>query len=111
MKKSIKKLWIDALTSGAYTQGEGALRSARNEYCCLGVLCDLHAKLHNAPENWFRASEYHPYTYNGINGTLPRGVRNWAGLDNEDMLMLIAHNDCHPSCPFPEIAELITNYL
>lgn len=30
-----------ALRSGKYEQGQGKLRSNHNEFCCLGVLCDL----------------------------------------------------------------------
>jgi hypothetical protein len=36
--------WIEALESGEYQQGYGALRQDNNEgdtYCCLGVLCDV----------------------------------------------------------------------
>ena len=43
MKPEIKQKWINALRSGEYEQGRKSLRD-RNKYCCLGVLCDLHAK-------------------------------------------------------------------
>lgn len=45
MKKSIKKLWLKALRSGAYEQATHTLREgsgSRAKYCCLGVLCQLH---------------------------------------------------------------------
>ncbi|NBQ68164.1 MAG: hypothetical protein EBU46_04735, partial [Nitrosomonadaceae bacterium] len=46
MKAEIKQRWLNALRSGKYKQGEGSLRQLDNEgkpqYCCLGVLCDLH---------------------------------------------------------------------
>jgi len=35
------KEWIEALRSGEYTQGKKALRNIKNEFCCLGVLCDI----------------------------------------------------------------------
>ena len=44
MKKlptDIKQKWVAALRSGKYKQGIHCLRSASDEYCCLGVLCDL----------------------------------------------------------------------
>jgi hypothetical protein len=44
MKPEIKAMWLDALRSGEYRQGQGVLRSEDNEYCCLGVLCDLYQK-------------------------------------------------------------------
>jgi hypothetical protein len=48
MNKKIKKLWVEALKSGDYKQGKNCLYIKDNDgketYCCLGVLCDLHAK-------------------------------------------------------------------
>ena len=44
MNPDIKKLWVDALRSGEYRQGEGRLRSGADRYCCLGVLTDLGVK-------------------------------------------------------------------
>jgi hypothetical protein len=43
MKSAIKKKWIKALLSRKYKQGQGALCNG-DRFCCLGVLCDLHAK-------------------------------------------------------------------
>ncbi|MGI0012336.1 MAG: hypothetical protein ACREBU_02675 [Nitrososphaera sp.] len=33
--------WAEALESGRYLQGTGALRPKTDQYCCLGVWCDL----------------------------------------------------------------------
>lgn len=41
MNAELKAKWLEALRSGKYKQGKGALRSAQNEFCCLGVLCDI----------------------------------------------------------------------
>lgn len=46
MKKEIAMRWIEALRSGKYMQGKGRLRSFYDEFCCLGVLCNLHAIEH-----------------------------------------------------------------
>lgn len=40
MNKEIKARWIEALRSGNYEQGRYNLRR-RDEFCCLGVLCDI----------------------------------------------------------------------
>ena len=40
MKAELKAKWVEALRSGEYEQGEGALKKG-NSYCCLGVLCSL----------------------------------------------------------------------
>lgn len=37
----ILNAWVPALRSGKYKQGRGQLRSANDEFCCLGVACDL----------------------------------------------------------------------
>lgn len=41
MDKKLKQTWVKALRSGKYQQGKETLRTASNEFCCLGVLCDL----------------------------------------------------------------------
>ncbi len=42
MSLELGKKWVDALRSGVYTQGKHGLRDVvNNEFCCLGVLCEL----------------------------------------------------------------------
>lgn len=41
MKSITIQEWVDALRSGEYKQGKHVLRSTRDEFCCLGVACDL----------------------------------------------------------------------
>lgn len=40
MDKELKRKWVEALRSGKYEQGHGALRKD-DKFCCLGVLCDV----------------------------------------------------------------------
>jgi hypothetical protein len=42
MDKELKEKWVTALRSGKYKQGRLFLRSIDNEFCCLGVLCDVY---------------------------------------------------------------------
>lgn len=55
----IKEQWLQALRSGQYTQGTGALKrpallpeeriegdNPAERFCCLGVLCDVYARTH-----------------------------------------------------------------
>ena len=77
MNKRIKKLWIDALRSGDYKQTDGQLRDA-NGFCCLGVLCNIHAQEH--PE--IASNQTDPEKYLGSSGFLPKEVVEWAGLDD-----------------------------
>lgn len=79
MNKRIKKLWIKALRSGKYKQGQGQLRRGRKPenavYCCLGVLCDLAVKA-GAIESFV-----------GMGGLPPDEVVEWAGLSESDPML------------------------
>jgi hypothetical protein len=85
MNKRIKKLWVEALRSGKYKQGTGQLRRLDEDtgemtFCCLGVLCNLHAQ-----ENPFVAQEEkNPFTYLGCEGWLPEPVALWAGFKKSE---------------------------
>lgn len=75
MNPKVKKLWIKALRSGEYKQTEGKLRKG-SSFCCLGVLCNLHAQAHPAI-----AKEQKTKTgYMGHELVLPWAVAEWAGL-------------------------------
>lgn len=41
MDQELKQNWVDALRSGKYKQARSVLRTKNNEFCCIGVLCDL----------------------------------------------------------------------
>lgn len=42
MDATIKAQWLEALRSGKYKQGKGALHNKSDDsYCCLGVLCEV----------------------------------------------------------------------
>lgn len=41
MKAELKEKWLEALRSGKFKQGKGALRNSADEYCCLGVFCSV----------------------------------------------------------------------
>lgn len=82
MNESVKKRWVEALRSGEYQQGAEQLRRGDN-FCCLGVLCDLHSKETN--KEWEDNTLYY-----GRGGFLPNQVMSWAGLkyDNGDDLIV-----------------------
>ncbi|WP_407306566.1 hypothetical protein [Acinetobacter sp.] len=77
MRYSIAMKWIDALRSGEYMQTKGALRDM-NGFCCLGVLCNLHAQAH--PEIAAEQQESHKYL--GESMSLPLDVIKWAGMQD-----------------------------
>lgn len=84
MHPEVRDLWADALESGEYKQGHGALRDNEDRFCCLGVLCDLAVKAGVIPE----PSQYHSgYTYGIDSALLPREVQQWAGWFGQTRLI------------------------
>lgn len=76
MKQAIAKEWVAALRSGEYKQGTGQLRDLENQFCCLGVLCNLHAKA--KPK--FAAKQLEQEAYGDESAVLPKIVQNWSGI-------------------------------
>ena len=114
MKKSVKKLWTDALRSGQYKQGIGQLRNEQNEFCCLGVLCNLHAQAHPKIAKTQLDAEH----YLGDDSFPPDEVIEWAGLHNnnpellykQEEFTLASLNDAS-GLSFKKIAKLIEAQL
>jgi hypothetical protein len=117
MNKEIKAKWLAALRSGKYKQAVGALHTDDNAFCCLGVLCDLHAQETGAVWD----GEYRYFKRADIPPTL---VCDWAGLEeanpiihridlpidtNEAALSVAEYNDRKYS--FDQIADLIEQHL
>jgi hypothetical protein len=107
--------WVDALRSGEYSQGKGALcefNKSNYSYCCLGVLCEL-AKQDGIvvkKEILYCNGYSEGYaSYNGSSGTLPQDVITWAGLPSGNPItwagFLTNLNDYGMS--FTEIADVI----
>ena len=111
MKKDIMKRWVKALRSGEFKQGGGALYKDGN-YCCLGVLCRLHARENNKRFSGEDVSvDKGAKKYLG-KADFPQGiVVKWAGLflrDPRDSIgnKLSVYNDDR-ECTFGEIADII----
>lgn len=101
MKADIKAQWVKDLRSGDFQQGRSVLRrdngeGGKDQFCCLGVLCEQAVKAGVIP-----APELHGSTYRylddeldfamkitgesfGQECVLPRKVAEWAGLLHED---------------------------
>lgn len=110
MNREVVKEWVAELRSGKYTQGKRLLRSANDEYCCLGVLCELAVK-HGVIEP---AELKSPNAYGYGNGSewygaLPPLVTDWIGLSTAAggyvSRSLTELNDNGTS--FAEIADII----
>lgn len=111
MNPEVKAKWLEALRSGRYKQGYQQLKDHDGNYCCLGVLCDIHAKeTHNA----FTGKDYLRDRF-----ALPEIVYKWAGLSGplgaiptpiNDHNSLADMNDKF-KMTFHEIADIIEKQL
>lgn len=101
------KKWVNALRSGKYKQGKHALRNLNDEYCCLGVACDLAVKEGVIPKEEKTSCVF---VYGGSTGLLPVSVKNWLNLTNDagmfDEGVLIVLND-DDGLSFNQIADII----
>jgi hypothetical protein len=114
MNPEIKARWVAALRSGEYKQTTGKLRDG-DAFCCLGVLCNLHAMAH--PE--IAANEFDSDSYLGDTALARKPVLDWAGLShrlgatdiniNGHIAALTEHND--NGATFAEIADAIEEQL
>ena len=88
MNAEIKQQWVEALRSGEYKQGKDYLRRD-GEYCCLGVLCDLHAQA--TGYRWDQNTRSN--TYRNADLYAPDEVLDWAGLTDQQGRVLATLND------------------
>ena len=124
MNQELKMLWIDALRSGDYKQGRAVLRSQNDEFCCLGVLCDLSGGEWSGTDQ--NAYSFKPASPDGLEQTssvhyLPPQVRYDAELPNSfggcgDIILLNGNSVALASLndsglSFSQIADLIENRL
>lgn len=127
MDSAVKAQWIQALRSGEYKKGRGALRPTRDTFCCLGVLCDLYAK-ETGLGRWsgncsdFEFTAHDPETGDVDQNTalLPSPVQLWAELPtnggfaydhvwNGNPAELPYWND-DQDMPFEDLADLIEKH-
>ena len=111
MNPEMKKKWLDALRSGGYKQGRLCLRRG-DEFCCLGVLCDISGLgkwlgPNDDGEDHYEVGSEYEWAYP------PKAVRDVAGLDYENPLVGVRTlgdiND--EGATFEEIADLIEEHL
>lgn len=81
--------WIDALLSGDYGQGHGALKTWDGDHCCLGVACDR-----IDPNAWDHDATSSAPPWSDFAGTeYPEPMREHFGLSHTDCDDLAAAND------------------
>jgi|ERR1043166_3191656 hypothetical protein len=128
MNKRVKTRWLKALRSGQYKQGIGRLKTLNDpdEFCCLGVLCDI--ALHSTKEGkkFVYEEEATPTVVAYVDdssGTrklfdLPPAVAKWAGLDQVDPQVTLSNGDSQhlswvndKGFTFEHIADMIEEQL
>jgi hypothetical protein len=78
MKSQIKHQFVSALRSGDYQQGQQRLKNHDEEFCVLGVLCDLAVKAGVVKwEDWGSG-----FGFKGELYLIPTEVAVWAGLNS-----------------------------
>lgn len=84
MKQKIKKLWVDALRSGKYEQGQELLKTQEGKYCCLGVLCDIYAKTQKKKGFQKDQNGFYYFQTGETEALLPQNVMKWSGIDTDN---------------------------
>jgi hypothetical protein len=91
MNPEVKAKWVSALRSGKYQQGKHLLRPTENQFCCLGVLCDIAQQ--EMKGVWEDSEEHAGYYFlydnswgdkSSEDSELPFQVMEWAELMNEN---------------------------
>lgn len=113
MYKVWKEKWLEALRSGKYKQGKNHLQDNDNNFCCLGVLCDIYD-----PSKWekiFNVAD--AYTYNRESSSiLPENIAYILGIgrfgyyvEEGTLFSLTELND--QGSTFSEIADVIEKHF
>jgi hypothetical protein len=81
MRQDIAERWVAELLSGKYEQCRRVLRTSKEQFCCLGVLCEIAVQDNViAPPPVLLPGELW-YTYaGGCTGVLPSPVQEWSGF-------------------------------
>ena len=102
-QKRNRKIWVDALRSGEYKQGQYTLRQHSRglappysyKYCCLGVACKVVPGMRDTPDDG-----------GSIGSSLNGQERQLLGISEAQMHHLMRRNDSD-KWPFPVIANAI----
>jgi hypothetical protein len=87
MNPEILELWVNALESGEFKQGANRLyKPDENQWCCLGVLCELYRRAHPEDSRWTGGGFFQAPYHNNIGSSYspPKDVLTWAGFYKSD---------------------------
>jgi hypothetical protein len=89
VNKERLRLWVAALRSGEYEQGQEALASLRGDlppaYCCLGVACEVAIK-NGLPLRRIENDELGKVRYDDAGGGLPFAAGEWFGFPSDPLI-------------------------
>lgn len=86
--RKVRKMWVKALRSGEYVQGQNQLctigeKGKPDMFCCLGVLCDLAVRKGLVPTSQINVEHDGNMTYFDEEYRLPSKIQKWVGLSDE----------------------------
>jgi hypothetical protein len=106
MDKEWNDKWVAALRSGDYKQCKFDLSNKHNEYCCLGVLCDIVSNVKPVDGYWTDLLNYERDL-----GFIPKSVGETTGFtNNKDHHTLVKMNDDQKKT-FNQIADYIEEHF
>ncbi len=86
MNEAVRVKWLAALRSGEYKQGTNFLQK-EDEFCCLGVLCDLAVKEGVIPPGEY-SDDWGPdvkvMLFAERSSLLPEAIVKWAGFEHDN---------------------------
>lgn len=104
MNRTVGRMWVEALRSGAYSQARSVLQRDGVGHCCLGVLCDL-----LDPMGWDTPDSASVVRHRSFSGTPTAQVIERAEMRFGDAAHLAFMND--EGKTFTEIADYIETKL
>jgi hypothetical protein len=114
LRPEVKEIWLAALESGEYQQGQGSLERG-GRFCCLGVRCRLAAERGIITRVMIPSADGGPdwVTYDGQEAMPPTAERRWAWGEDadlgdiEDAEFRLTHLNDNARKTFTEIAGII----
>ena len=101
------KLLIESLKSGKWKKGRGRLRYVTDEYCCIGVACEVFDT--NKIYPWILDKEIHCYSCDDTKTSAPDFVQRALGLKNYQLAKLMDLND--DSDTFDEVINQLEEWV
>ena len=111
MNPEIKQRWVDALQSGQYKKEKGGLGLTNGEgFCCLGVLCNIHAL--ETGNKWKNPKSPY-YLHELASSFMPPQVKEWAGFppNSHNIELKLAKMNDDENKSFKKIADWIEKNL